>query len=169
MYVGASIWLEFLKEPNDQIWPIAILIGASSSGILILSLASIVDVVGENSESSAFVYGVYSVVDKTFNGIGAVIIQLVSPCKDGATQAECTAGFGAFFGRMMIIFSVLSAIVYLILPEFNNGEDDDDFGRSHMNSVIVSNRFQQSAHASTLYSLRNSENRALLGNHHSAR
>ena len=39
-------------------------------------------------ESSGFVYGFYSVLDKTVNGIGAVVIQLVSPCKDGAGKNQ---------------------------------------------------------------------------------
>ena len=104
-------------------------------------------------------------IDKSFNGIGAVVIQLISPCNDAATPAECTAGFASFFGRMMVIFTVLSCVTYMILPKFNRKDADDDFSRSHMNSVIISNRFQRSINASTLiYSLRNEENRPLLNN-----
>lgn len=164
LYIAAAIWLEFLKKPDDQIWPIAILIGCSSSGILILSLASIVDVVGENQESSAFVYGAYSVMDKCFNGFGALVIQMISPCSDARTGQECTDGFASFFGRMMIIFSVLSCIIYLLLPKFTPCENDESFSKSHMNSVIISNRFQPSIHSSTLvYSLQNDETKPLLG------
>ena len=45
-------------------------------------------------ESSGFVYGFYSVLDKTVNGIGAVVIQLVSPCKDGAGKNQILSEFG---------------------------------------------------------------------------
>jgi Na+/melibiose symporter-like transporter len=166
LYLGAAIWLEFLKTPNDQIWPIAILIGTSSSGILILALAAIVDVVGEHQHSSAFVYGFYSVVDKVFNGLGAVVIQLVSPCNDTATQEECTAGFASFYGRMMVIFCAIACLFYLILPDFKSDEEemeeDESFAASHMASLIVSNRFQRSVHSSTRVYPPNSERRPLL-------
>ena len=39
-------------------------------------------------------YGFYSVLDKTVNGIGAVVIQLVSPCKDGAGKNLILSKFG---------------------------------------------------------------------------
>lgn len=161
LYVAAAIWLEFLKEPTDAIWPISILIGASSSGILVLALAAIVDVVGENQESSGFVYGFYSVLDKTVNGIGAVVIQLVSPCKDGADPNDCTAEFPAFYGRMMIVWTLVSLLIYLVLPKkfFRKEEDPQEI----MGSIIVSNRFQRSMTSSALvYSLRTEERRPLI-------
>ena len=58
--MAAAIWLEFLKEPTDAIWPISILIGASSSGILVLALAAIVDVVGENQVRFCFEFKLFN-------------------------------------------------------------------------------------------------------------
>ena len=53
----------------------------------------------------------FSVTDKLLNGIAIAIIQVISPCSDGKTKEECHDEFGPFFGRMMIIFTVLSIII----------------------------------------------------------
>ena len=49
--------------------------------------------------------------DKLLNGIAIAIIQVISPCSDGKTKDECHDEFGPFFGRMMIVFTVLSIII----------------------------------------------------------
>ena len=53
----------------------------------------------------------FSVTDKLLNGIAIAIIQVISPSSDGKTKEECHDEFGPFFGRMMIIFTVLSIII----------------------------------------------------------
>ena len=53
----------------------------------------------------------FSVTDKLLNGIAIAIIQVISPCSDGKTKEECHDEFGPFFGRMMIVFTVLSIII----------------------------------------------------------
>merc|ERR1712150_448065 len=96
-------------EPDDQVWGLAILLGAGSAG--------------------AFIYGAFSVTDKLLNGIAIAIIQVISPCSDGKTPEECQADFGPFFGRMMTVFTVLSMILTISLPRFadyvENGDDKD--------------------------------------------
>lgn len=53
----------------------------------------------------------FSVTDKLLNGIAIAIIQVISPCSDGKTKEQCHDEFGPFFGRMMIVFTVLSIII----------------------------------------------------------
>ena len=59
LVVGSSIWFEFIKTADDQIWGLAVLLGAGSAGVLILSLAVIADLIGEYTSSSAFIYGAF--------------------------------------------------------------------------------------------------------------
>ena len=44
LVIGSSIWFEFIYTADDQIWGLAVLLGAGSAGVLILSLA----VIGNN-------------------------------------------------------------------------------------------------------------------------
>ena len=51
-----------------QIYFIAIMIGSGGAGMLISSLSIIAEMIGQNTQSSAFVYGAISLVDKLSNG-----------------------------------------------------------------------------------------------------
>ena len=53
---------------NVEIYFIAIFIGFGGSGILITSLSITAQLIGKNVESSAFVYGAISFVDKLSSG-----------------------------------------------------------------------------------------------------
>ena len=53
---------------ETEIYFIAAFIGSGGAGILITSLSIIADLIGKNKESSAFVYGIMSLVDKVSNG-----------------------------------------------------------------------------------------------------
>ena len=53
---------------NVEIYFIAIFIGAGGSGMLITSLSIIAQLIGKNIETSAFVYGAISFVDKLSSG-----------------------------------------------------------------------------------------------------
>jgi len=124
LVIGSSIWFEFIYTADDQIWGLAVLLGAGSAGVLILSLAVIADLIGEYTASSAFIYGAFSVTDKLLNGAAIAIIQVISPCSDTASAQECHDDFGPFFGRMMIVFTVISMILTLSLPNFGDYEPE---------------------------------------------
>ena len=53
---------------NVEIYFIAIFIGSGGSGMLITSLSIIAQLIGKNVETSAFVYGAISFVDKLSSG-----------------------------------------------------------------------------------------------------
>ena len=52
LVIGSSIWFEFITEPDDQVWGLAILLGAGSAGVLILSLAIIGNIKLTNSSTN---------------------------------------------------------------------------------------------------------------------
>jgi len=164
LVAGGFIWLEFVVSATNEIWGIAILLGMGAAGTLIMSLSSIVDVIGHNRESSSFIYGTYSVFDKVMNGLAALVTQVMSPCGDEHSTATCHDDFPSFFGRMVMIFTGLAMVVYLFYPKFERAEEQQD---DVMGSIIVSNRFQRHHSMSLSYSRSqnlDSERRPLLAN-----
>merc|ERR1712141_658652 len=80
----ACLWIHWGTEDNQsfksiQIYFIAIMIGSGGAGMLISSLSIIAEMIGQNTQSSAFVYGAISLVDKLSNGIAMIIIQHCTP------------------------------------------------------------------------------------------
>lgn len=58
----------------------AAMFGAASSAVLITSLSLTAELIGPNTESSAFVYGAMSFTDKVSNGFVVMVIQHFIPC-----------------------------------------------------------------------------------------
>ncbi|XP_033750318.1 major facilitator superfamily domain-containing protein 12-like isoform X3 [Pecten maximus] len=79
--IGACVWIYFLKESSKQYcYGVAVLLGIGGSTMLVTSLAMTSDLIGQNTESGAFVYGAMSFTDKLSNGIAVVLIQQNHPC-----------------------------------------------------------------------------------------
>ena len=57
-----------------DIYFVAAFIGSGGAGLLITSLSIVADLIGKNKESSAFVYGIMSLVDKVSNGMCQISI-----------------------------------------------------------------------------------------------
>jgi len=80
---GAATWVYFDEGSfynHYSIFAVAALYGAGSTVILITSLSLTADLIGKNTESSAFVYGAMSFTDKVSNGLVVVVIQGMIPC-----------------------------------------------------------------------------------------
>jgi len=80
---GAATWVYFdggAFYNEYSIFFVAALYGAGSSVILITSLSLVADLIGANTESSAFVYGMMSFVDKVSGGLMVMLIQSLIPC-----------------------------------------------------------------------------------------
>jgi len=80
---AAAGWVYFdVSEFYNQysIFIVAAIYGAGSSVILITSLSIVADLIGKNTESSAFVYGMMSFVDKVSGGLMVMLIQSLIPC-----------------------------------------------------------------------------------------
>jgi hypothetical protein len=76
--IAACVWIRFgsgVSYIKYQIYPVATLLGAGSSVMLVTSLGITADLIGLNTESGAFVYGAMSFVDKLSNGVAVTLIQ----------------------------------------------------------------------------------------------
>ena len=54
---------------TKEIFLVAVLIGFGGAAMLIISLSLTADLVGQDTESSAFIYGAMSLLDKLSNGM----------------------------------------------------------------------------------------------------
>lgn len=78
-----AVLIETLPDQDMRqygIFLVAILIGGSSCVLLITSLGLTADLIGEEKESSALVYGLMSLTDKVSNGLAVLVIQQQLPC-----------------------------------------------------------------------------------------
>nr|CAD7459697.1 unnamed protein product [Timema tahoe] len=112
---AASIWVYLgsgSRYTGYEIYAVAILFGAGSSVMLVTSLGITSDLIGNNTESGAFVYGAMSFVDKLANGIAVVVIQIFK-CQTCPNYFRDILAFvcggSAVFGLFCLIF----------LPPFN--------------------------------------------------
>ncbi|XP_045121606.1 major facilitator superfamily domain-containing protein 12-like [Portunus trituberculatus] len=80
--IAGCVWLWFGEGSYYEEWGIFLvgaLLGIGGSTLLITSLSITADLIGENVEGGAFVYGFMSLVDKFSNGIIIMIIQESNP------------------------------------------------------------------------------------------
>nr|CAH7727472.1 unnamed protein product [Callosobruchus chinensis] len=81
--IVACVWIRIGSEPELPVdWPhrlcvysIGLLIGSGGSIVLVSSLGVTTDLIGEKTDSGAFVYGIMSFTDKIANGVAVVLIQ----------------------------------------------------------------------------------------------
>ena len=68
MFLYFTEWKYDLKVQTDTIYVIGVLVGFGGSAMLITSLSITAELVGDNVESSAFIYGAMSFTDKLSTG-----------------------------------------------------------------------------------------------------
>lgn len=74
----ACIWIRYGGSTDYihiYIYIVAALIGAGGSIVLVTSLGVTTDLIGDKTDSGAFVYGIMSFTDKLANGVAVIIIQ----------------------------------------------------------------------------------------------
>ncbi|XP_061153552.1 major facilitator superfamily domain containing 12b isoform X2 [Syngnathus typhle] len=82
LVMGFALWVFFDKTMGaESIYGAAVLLGAGSAVILVMSLSMTAKLIGEQTQSGAFVYGSMSLTDKVANGVGVIIIQSIRPCR----------------------------------------------------------------------------------------
>ncbi|KAM9848868.1 major facilitator superfamily domain-containing protein 12 [Aulostomus maculatus] len=87
---GFAIWVIVDKNLGaNGIYGAAVLLGAGSAIILVMSLSMTASLIGEQTQSGAFVYGLMSFTDKVANGVGVVLIQSIRPCSTEACCPDC--------------------------------------------------------------------------------
>merc|ERR1712198_752828 len=149
--LGGCVWIWFgcrEETAKYEIFPVAILLGGGGSAMLISSLTIVSSLIGKNTDSSAFVYGAMSFVDKFSCGIVLMLIQ-----KSAETQSE-----DMFFHKYAIVYtcggaSLLGLITiacwYAItlrkrknnskeIESSNSGQNNPSFQNSEVHSNINS-------------------------------
>ncbi|XP_072051519.1 major facilitator superfamily domain-containing protein 12-like [Amphiura filiformis] len=88
IFLGGCDWL-WCDDIGHQVYGAAVLLGAGGSTVLVTSLSMTADLIGQNTESGAFVFGAMSFTDKLSNGIAVVIIQHIHPCQTSVCCEAC--------------------------------------------------------------------------------
>ncbi|KRX21379.1 Major facilitator superfamily domain-containing protein 12, partial [Trichinella nelsoni] len=115
--IGASGWM-WCEKLQMQIYGVAILMGISSSSLIINALAFTSDLINKSTESGAFVFGAMSLFDKLLTGVAVQIIQALEPLCH-----EATCGLiNLYFKYVMVVVPaasllVASVILFLLWPQ----------------------------------------------------
>lgn len=101
---GGLIWFQLSEQPSTLAQTVAtycpaVLVGAGGATILVTSLSMVADLIGNVTDSSAFVYGLMSFTDKLSSGIVIQIIQLLHPCKNQICCPLCSA----YYHRVLVL------------------------------------------------------------------
>ncbi|XP_068563668.1 major facilitator superfamily domain containing 12b [Cebidichthys violaceus] len=90
MVFGFATWVFVDKSMGvKSIYGAAVLLGAGSATILVISLSMTATLIGEQTQSGAFVYGSMSLTDKVANGVGVVLIQSIRPDNIEICDPDC--------------------------------------------------------------------------------
>ncbi|KAF5899544.1 major facilitator superfamily domain-containing protein 12-like isoform X2, partial [Clarias magur] len=107
-----SYWALMDTHMGDSVYGAAVLLGAGSATILVMSLSMTADLIADQTQSGAFVYGAMSFTDKVANGVGVIIIQTLHPCH---TQACCPACVWYYHYVMVIVTGGVAVVAALSL------------------------------------------------------
>ncbi|KAL4608216.1 major facilitator superfamily domain-containing protein 12 [Arapaima gigas] len=84
-----SYWVMLSKSMGQEVYGAAVLLGSGSATILVMSLSMTAELIGDQTQSGAFVYGAMSFTDKVANGLGVMIIQGLHPCHTAVCCEAC--------------------------------------------------------------------------------
>ncbi|XP_072560556.1 major facilitator superfamily domain-containing protein 12 [Paramormyrops kingsleyae] len=79
-----SYWVLLSSHMGLEVYGAAVLLGSGSATILVMSLSMTSDLIGDQTQTGAFVFGAMSFTDKVANGLGVMIIQVLYPDQTGA-------------------------------------------------------------------------------------
>ncbi|XP_072219783.1 major facilitator superfamily domain-containing protein 12-like [Leuresthes tenuis] len=80
LIMAFSYWVLLDIRMGQQVYGAAVLLGAGSATILVISLAMTAELIADQTQSGAFVYGAMSFTDKLANGVAVMVIQALHPC-----------------------------------------------------------------------------------------
>jgi Na+/melibiose symporter-like transporter len=128
--VSGCLWIWFGCKPSTvryEIFIVAALMGGGGSSMLISSLTIVSSLVGQNTESSAFVYGAMSFVDKLSCGLAFMLIQNYVPTKLHPCVTNCD-----FFQNVLVYVcggaSAVGLVFITILYPMKIGQRRDKAG-----------------------------------------
>lgn len=108
--LGTSVWLWLIPPHSIQMFGASVTLGVGGSTLLVTVLTMLADLIGDNVETGAFVYGAMSFLDKMSNGIAIQIIQVFYP-----KNKENRSSAGALYYReVMVLASGATAILALL-------------------------------------------------------
>ncbi|GAA6092369.1 major facilitator superfamily domain-containing protein 12 [Tachysurus ichikawai] len=96
--VAFGIWVLLDLKMGVRVYGAAALLGAGSAVILVMSLSMTANLIGDQTQSGAFVYGAMSFTDKVGNGLVVMIIQSLYPCQTLLCCSDCVW----FYRRIMV-------------------------------------------------------------------
>ena len=120
---SACLWINWGNATDDiftgyEIYIIAFLIGFGGSGMRILGLSVISDLIETNTNSSAFIYGSMSLLDKIGNGIAIMLIQQFAPNQGANSKLN-----SLYYKNVLCIgcgsFTICGLLSILFLSVFN--------------------------------------------------
>uniref|UniRef100_A0A3B4TGZ9 Major facilitator superfamily domain-containing protein 12 n=1 Tax=Seriola dumerili TaxID=41447 RepID=A0A3B4TGZ9_SERDU len=112
LIMGFSYWVLVDDKMGQRVYGAAVLLGAGSATILVISLAMTAELIADQTQSGAFVYGAMSFTDKLANGAAVMIIQAVHPCH---TVLCCPACVWFYHYIMVIVTGGMAVIAALAL------------------------------------------------------
>ncbi|XP_057305601.1 major facilitator superfamily domain-containing protein 12-like isoform X2 [Hydractinia symbiolongicarpus] len=139
---GSSTWFYFLRglsfSNKHQLYGGTVLLGMGGSTLLIDSLAMISEMIGENTDTGAFVYGSMSFLDKLSNGAAIMLIQYFHPCiNDPLCCTDCQLYYRTIMTFVPGVAAAIAMMVLLTLgknafhSEEDEAEDRDSITRSY--------------------------------------
>ncbi|KAG7236654.1 hypothetical protein INR49_000631 [Caranx melampygus] len=112
LIMAFSYWVLVDAHMGQQVYGAAVLLGAGSATILVISLAMTAELIADQIQSGAFVYGAMSFTDKLANGAAVMIIQAVHPCH---TVLCCPACVWFYHYIMVIVTGGVAVVAALAL------------------------------------------------------
>lgn len=98
MILAFSYWVLLDEFMGERVYGAAVLLGAGSATILVISLSMTAELISDQTQSGAFVYGAMSFTDKVANGLAVMLIQSLHPCHTVACCPACVP----FYHRVMV-------------------------------------------------------------------
>uniref|UniRef100_A0AAY4AVX7 Major facilitator superfamily domain containing 12 n=1 Tax=Denticeps clupeoides TaxID=299321 RepID=A0AAY4AVX7_9TELE len=117
--LGFSCWVLIDVNMGKMVYGAAVLLGAGSAVILVMSLSLTANLIGDQTQSGAFVYGAMSFTDKVANGLAVMIIQGLHPCDTQICCPDCVW----FYHTVMVavtggvgLVTALSLCIVIVWP-----------------------------------------------------
>lgn len=128
LIAGTSAWMWFIEKGElTATYGVAVLLGVGGSTLLVTALTMLADLIGENVETGAFVYGAMSFTDKLSNGITIQLIQIFHPCN--RKGMICCGQCDLYYREVMVFVTagatVISFLVLLTMAKTRIGEFKD--------------------------------------------
>ncbi|KTF81987.1 hypothetical protein cypCar_00015685, partial [Cyprinus carpio] len=148
LILAFSFWVLLDPHMGEKVYGTAVLLGVGSATILVMSLAMTAELIGDQTQSGAFVYGAMSFTDKVANGLGVMIIQTLHPCRTMVCCPGCvwyyhyimvivTGGVGVLAALSLCTILIWPIKIVRYLPEVAGllGSDREDSESSEQPSV----------------------------------